>query len=90
MLSTSATMLTGFRCLQKNFHAVLGVRNGASNKEIKSAYHKLAMKWHPDKHPNDKLATAKFQEIAEAYEEVRFGALIVTDLNAQCFQTVFL
>ena len=34
------------------------------------------MKWHPDKHPNDKLATAKFQEIAEAYEEVSIGALI--------------
>jgi hypothetical protein len=46
----------------KNFHAVLGVRNGASNKEIKAAYHKLALKWHPDKHPNDKLATKKFQE----------------------------
>jgi|EP01046_Picozoa_sp_COSAG06_P111233 molecular chaperone DnaJ len=45
--------------------------SGASKKEIKSAYHKLAMKWHPDKHPNDKLATKKFQEIAEAYEEVR-------------------
>jgi len=48
-----------------------GMGSGASKKEIKSAYHKLAMKWHPDKHPNDKLATKKFQEIAEAYEEVR-------------------
>ena len=66
--------------MQKNFYSVLGVRNGASKKEIKSAYHKLAMKWHPDKHPNDKLATAKFQEIGEAYEEVRTRALSVADL----------
>jgi hypothetical protein len=52
------------------------------------------MKWHPDKHPNDKLATKKFQEIAEAYEEVRIRALSVADLTlsipSPCFVVFYL
>ena len=77
-------------CVQKNFYAVLGVRNGASKKEIKSAYHKLALKWHPDKHPNDKLATTKFQEIAEAYEEVRIRVATGAHVTAQSICSAFL
>jgi curved DNA-binding protein CbpA len=47
----------------------LGVPKGASEQQIKKAYKKQAMQWHPDKHPDDKeKATANFQQIAEAYE----------------------
>jgi DnaJ-class molecular chaperone len=48
---------------------VLQVERGASDDELKKAYRKLAMKWHPDKNPNSKKeAEAKFKQISEAYE----------------------
>eukprot|EP01052_Picozoa_sp_SAG31_P017076 SAG31_NODE_1154_length_9635_cov_3.552118_5_plen_907_part_00 len=55
----------------KDYHRVLGVPRTATAKQIKSAYHKLAMKWHPDKHSGEKEKAAahkKFTDIAEAYE----------------------
>mmetsp|Transcript_61892 Transcript_61892/g.130687 ORF Transcript_61892/g.130687 Transcript_61892/m.130687 type:complete len:482 (-) Transcript_61892:518-1963(-) len=53
----------------KDYYKLLGVSKKASDGELKKAYRKLARKWHPDKHPDNKeKATAKFQEIAEAYE----------------------
>lgn len=52
----------------KDYYAVLGVKRGATDKEIKSAYRKLARKYHPDVNPNDKGAAEKFKEISEAYE----------------------
>ena len=51
----------------KDFYSVLGVDRDASEKEIKSAYRKLALKYHPDKNPNDPEAEAKFKEVSEAY-----------------------
>ena len=52
----------------KDYYGVLGVPESASQAEIKSAYRKLAVKYHPDKNPsNAKEAEAKFKEISEAY-----------------------
>jgi len=53
---------------KKDFYELLGVDRSASTADIKKAYRKLAMQYHPDRNPNDKTAEAKFKEIAEAYE----------------------
>lgn len=53
----------------KDYYAILGVAKNAPEKDIKSAYRKLARKWHPDANPkNPKEAEEKFKEISEAYE----------------------
>ena len=51
---------------KKDYYDVLGVDKSASKDEIKKAYRKLAMKFHPDKNPDDKGAEAKFKEASEA------------------------
>jgi curved DNA-binding protein len=52
----------------KDYYATLGVAKGATDKEIKQAFRKLARKFHPDVNPGDKAAEAKFKEVNEAYE----------------------
>lgn len=51
-----------------DYYATLGVDKGASADELKKAYRKLAMQYHPDKNPGDESAEKKFKEISEAYE----------------------
>src|SRR6202167_2927267 len=54
----------------RNYYKVLGVERKASEADIKSAYRKLARKFHPDVNPNNKDAEAKFKEINEAYQVI--------------------
>lgn len=52
---------------KRDFYEVLGVKKSATEKEIKSAYRKLAKKYHPDTNPGDKNAEQRFKEVTEAY-----------------------
>ncbi len=53
---------------KKNYYQILGIARDADEKEIKRAYRLGALRYHPDRHPNDPEAEARFKEIGEAYE----------------------
>jgi molecular chaperone DnaJ len=53
---------------KRDYYEVLGAKKDASTAELKKSYRKLALKYHPDRNPNDKAAEAKFKEAAEAYD----------------------
>ena len=53
---------------KRDYYEVLGIERGAGVDDIKKAYRKLAVKFHPDKNPGEKTAEEKFKEIGEAYE----------------------
>ena len=53
---------------KRDYYEILGLSKGAGEEDIKKAYRKLAIKYHPDKNPDDKSAEEKFKEAAEAYE----------------------
>lgn len=53
---------------KRDYYEVLEISKSASTEEIKKAYRKMAIKYHPDKNPGDKDAEEKFKEAAEAYE----------------------
>src|SRR5437868_2610296 len=56
------------RMAKRCFYEVLGVERSADDGVLKSAFRKLAMKWHPDRNPGDKDCEHRFKEINEAYE----------------------
>ena len=53
---------------KRDYYEVLGVQKNATADELKKAYRKLALKYHPDRNPGDKEAEEKFKEAAEAYD----------------------
>ena len=53
---------------RQDYYEVLGVDRNADEQAIKKAYRKLAMKYHPDRNPDNKEAEEKFKEVNEAYE----------------------
>jgi len=56
---------------KRDYYEVLGVEKGATDAQIKAAYKKMAIKYHPDRNPGNKEAEEKFKEAAEAYEVLR-------------------
>ena len=56
------------RVSKADYYEVLGVSRDASEQELKSAYRKLALKYHPDRNPGDHAAEEKFKEASEAYQ----------------------
>lgn len=58
---------------KKDYYEALGVARDASDADIKKAYRKLAMQYHPDRNPDDKVAEEKFREVTEAYEVLKDG-----------------
>ena len=54
--------------MQKDYYDVLGLARSASDAELKKAYRRLAIQYHPDKNPDDATAEKRFKEVAEAYE----------------------
>jgi len=64
-------------------YEILGLPEGASSEEIKKAYKKMALNYHPDQNPGDKEAARRFIEVKEAYEALIQGSARTTSKSAQ-------
>jgi len=56
------------RAVERDFYKILGVPRSAKEREIKKAFKKLSMKWHPDKNPDNEEAHKKYLDISSAYD----------------------
>ena len=65
--------MSGYLVYKRDYYEVLGVSKNADEKQIKSAYRKLAMANHPDRNPDDEAAAERFREASEAYEVLKDG-----------------
>ena len=84
---------------KRDYYEILGIARGASDAELKSAYRKLALKYHPDRNPGDKAAEDRFKECAEAYAVLadadkrsaydRFGHAAVSNAGGGVDPTIF-
>ena len=85
--------------MKANYYEVLGVAMDASEDQIRRAYHKLALKWHPDKHRGHPTASQVFQRVSQAYETLgdparraEYDEATEWDVNTMCLEdylTVF-
>jgi molecular chaperone DnaJ len=57
--------------MARDYYALLGIGRDAAEADVKRAYRKLAMEFHPDRNDGDKQAEARFKEVTEAYEVLR-------------------
>ena len=70
---------------KRDYYEVLEVKKDADQDEIKKAYRKLAVKYHPDKNPGDKSAEEKFKELGEAYEVLKEIGFEIVDQERTLF-----
>lgn len=69
-----------------DYYDILQVDRNAKDDDLKKAYRKLAMKWHPDKNPNDKKkAEAKFKQISEAYDVITTFSISASLMSSSNF-----